>query len=383
MSPTPQSVYLFTDTDGYGGAEKALLTLVEGFDRRRWKPTLVYHAGDGVVPLLDAARAVGAELWAVPPMPEGRAGAARVPRFVAALRARRPAVFHAHLNRTAACKFGLAAAVLARVPAVVGTQHLFFDFRLTTPSYLQQRALGAAIGRYIAVSRHVERSLRDAFRLPASKVVVVPNGIDSRRFRCEPDPSLRAALSREGSRHVVLTTTRLVAQKGLSFLLEAAPEIPDVQIVIAGDGPEQTELATRARDLGLADRVDFLGHRDDVPQLLACSDVVVLPSLNEGLPLAALEAMSAEKPVVATLIGGTDEAIVNGKTGLLVPPGDPGALAGAIRRLLSDPGLAASMGRAGRTLVEESFSCVETVERVTRVYSDLLPVPLTSVSRRP
>jgi glycosyltransferase involved in cell wall biosynthesis len=368
----PLSVYMFTDTDGYGGAERALLTLIEELDRGRWRATLVYHASNGVAPLLEAARDLRVELWPIPPMPEGLTGAARVPRFAAQLRLRRPSVFHAHLTWPMACKFGLAAAVLSRVPAIVATEQLFVEFPVSTSSYLQQRALGACVGRYIAVSRHVERRLRETFHWRPSKVVVVPNAVNPAQFRSEQDSELRRVLSRGESRRVVLATTRLVAQKGLAILLEAARALPDAQLVVAGEGSDRSQLLTHARDLGLADRVDFLGHRDDVPRLLACSDVVVLPSLNEGLPLAVLEAMAAEKPVVATAVGGTDEAIVDGETGVLVPPGDSAALAEAIRGLLGDPSRAARLARAGRRRVEESFSSTRMVKQVTEIYLELL-----------
>ena len=370
MSPTP--VHMFTDTRGYGGAERSLLALLEGLDRRRWRPTLVYHDSPGVAPMLRAARMLGTELWAVPAMPEGLAGAAGIPRFAAALRARGPAVFHAQLNSQASCKFGLVAALLARVPAVVATEHFFLESRSSFSADVQQRVLGAAVGRYIAVSHYVRRGLHEKFRWPLSKIVVVPNGIDASRLRCEPDAALRAILSREGMRPVVLTTARLVPAKGLACLLEAARELPEVQVVIAGDGPQRGELVTRARDLELADRVDFLGHRDDVPQLLACSDIVALPSFNEGFPLAVLEAMAAEKPIVATRVGGTGEAIVDGQSGLLVPPADPAALAASVRRLLDDPAAAAGLAHAARRRVEESFSSTRMVDQVTDVYEELL-----------
>lgn len=367
-----RGVYMFTDSAGYGGAEKALLILAEGLDRNRWKPTLVYHAGDGIAPLLEAARDRGIELWEVPPMPEGLAGARAALAFATRIRARRPAVFHAHLTWPLACKFGLAAAVSARVRAVVATVHTGLEFPVTTMARLQRRVLGAGVDRYIAVSRYVANNLYETFRWRSPKVVVVQNAIHAEPFRCTPDPRLRAALSRGESRRVVLAATRLTAQKGIPFLLEAARDVPAVQFVVAGNGPSRAELQQRAHTLGVADRVDFLGHRDDVPQLLACSDAVVLPSVYEGLPLAALEAMAAERPIVATAIGGTDEAILDGETGVLVPPGDPAALARALRELLGDPSRASRLARAGRTRVETLFSVAPMVERVTAVYDELV-----------
>ena len=363
---------MFTDAQGFGGAESVLLTLLEGLDRKRWRPTLAYHPENDVALLVEKSRALDVELWEVPSMSDGLRGASRMLGFAAQLRSRKPAVFHAHLTWALACKFGLAAAVLARVPAVVATEQTSMDFRLTRPTYLQQRALGAGVGRFIAVSREVERHLEEKFGWHAPKVVVIPNAIDPARFRLASDPQLRAALSRDGSRPIVLATARLAAQKGLGYLLDAVSELPAIQLVIAGDGPDLGDLEAQAQRLALGDRVDFLGHRDDVAELLACADVVALPSLYEGLPLSVLEAMAAGKPVVATAIGGTDEAIVDGETGVLVEPRDAAALAEALDGLISDPARAARLGAAGRRHVEENFASAQMVERVMHVYDELL-----------
>jgi glycosyltransferase involved in cell wall biosynthesis len=173
-------------------------------------------------------------------------------------------------------------------------------------------------------------------------------------------------------RPIVLTLARLDRQKGLYYLLEAAALVPEAVFVLAGEGPEWPALEAQARALGLTKRVILLGYRDDVSDLLASCDVFVLPSLFEGLPLSVLEAMAAGKPVVATAIGGTDEAVVDGVTGLLVPPADPAALAKGIRMVLSDPVLSARLGAAGRARAHEQFSAEAMVRRVSDVYDELL-----------
>jgi glycosyltransferase involved in cell wall biosynthesis len=145
--------------------------------------------------------------------------------------------------------------------------------------------------------------------------------------------------------------------------------------VLAGDGDERAALESQCAVLGLQERVLFLGYQQDVPNLLAHCDLFVLPSLYEGLPLAILEAMAAAKPVIATAVGGTGEVVVDGETGLLVPPGDPTALAGAIRKLLSDPPFARRLAAAGNVLVQRSFSTEAMVRRVSQVYEDLLARP--------
>jgi glycosyltransferase involved in cell wall biosynthesis len=177
-------------------------------------------------------------------------------------------------------------------------------------------------------------------------------------------------LSKSVERPVVLTVARLDKQKGLDCLLEAAALVPEARFVLAGDGPERARLVAQAHALGLNDQVVFLGYRRDIPELLASCDLFVLPSLFEGLPLSILEAMAAGKPVIASAINGTDEAVFHGKTGLLVPPGDAAALSQAIRTLLFDPALAQRLVTAGRSQVQREFSVETMVQRVTDIYRE-------------
>jgi glycosyltransferase involved in cell wall biosynthesis len=148
--------------------------------------------------------------------------------------------------------------------------------------------------------------------------------------------------------------------------------VPSARFVFAGEGPERDVLEAKTRALGISERVAFLGARSDIPALLASCDVCVLPSLYEGLPLAALEAMASRKPVVATRIGGTDEAVVDGENGLLVPARDPSALAAALNALLEDPERARNMGAAGRERVARLFSTERIVAGVSAVYEEIL-----------
>jgi glycosyltransferase involved in cell wall biosynthesis len=147
--------------------------------------------------------------------------------------------------------------------------------------------------------------------------------------------------------------------------------VPEATFVIAGEGPQRLELESRARELALSERVLFLGHREDVPALLASCDFFVLPSLFEGLPLALLEAMSAGKPIVASAVGGVGEAIIDGKTGLLVPPGRPELLANSIRALMANPTFAEGLGSAARDRAAERFSNDAMVRSVVQTYQEL------------
>jgi glycosyltransferase involved in cell wall biosynthesis len=141
--------------------------------------------------------------------------------------------------------------------------------------------------------------------------------------------------------------------------------------MIAGRGELLGQLKAEAAELGLDGKVKFLGFRDDIPELLQELDIFVLPSLSEGLPLSALEAMAAGKPVVATDVGGTHEAVIDRHTGLLVPPEDPQALSEGILCLLRQPELAKIFGDAGRKRVEQIFSLETMIKRYEELYDEL------------
>jgi glycosyltransferase involved in cell wall biosynthesis len=235
----------------------------------------------------------------------------------------------------------------------------------------QLRAVSRGVHRYLAVSGHVRERLA-ALGVPAAKLRVVRNGVDPGRFEQPVAHVFRSELAGNTGRPIVLTVARLAPQKGLEFLLRAAAMLPEATFVIAGDGPARSILAAQAESAGLADRVRFLGSRRDVPDLLAACDVFVLPSLIEGLPLSVLEAMAAARPVVATRVPGTDETVVDGETGMLVPPRDPEALAHAIRSVLSDPERASRFGSAGRARVLGDFSTRRMVSAVEQQYEELL-----------
>jgi glycosyltransferase involved in cell wall biosynthesis len=362
-----RKIVYVTDSDSFGGAEQMMLTLLSLLDRRRWQPVLVHYTSAGLAPLLAGARRLGVRTEALPHC----GAAARVWRFAGLLRAEQPAVVHAHLNWPLACRYELAAAALARIPGVIATEHLFQDIPWRR-SRIVQRMICARVDRYIAVSYHLARQLRDRLRFPARTIQVIHNGVALEAF-CRPAaPALRAALAGEAGRPLILTAARLDKQKGQRYLLEALVAVPEAVAVLAGDGPDRALLDRQACELGLRDRVVFLGQRDDIPNILACCDVVVLPSLFEGLPLAVLEAMAATKPVIATDVGGTGEAVLHGRTGLLVPPASPMALASAIQSVLGDPSLARRLADAGLARVRQEFSAEIMTARVMELYDQIL-----------
>jgi glycosyltransferase involved in cell wall biosynthesis len=361
-----------TPDTGVGGAEQVMLYIWKGLDRSRWRPVLFHNAEPDLATFLEAAKSLDVGLREVPRIRVLRSMFTGLPRLINELQAQPNAIFHAHLNFPSSCQGGLTAAALARVSAIVATVHLFPEVLFTRPTYAMQRVLVRAVDCYIGVSRDVVGRLGHTFGVPARKLRMVHNGVSMQRFDVPIKTALRASLVSKVDQPIVLTIGRLVQQKGHRFLLQAATRVPNAVFVLVGDGPERRTLEAQAEALGVRNRVVFLGYRQDIPDLLACADLLVLPSLFEGLPLSVLEAMAAGKPVIASDVGGTNEAVVPEQTGLLVPPANPWALAGAIRRMLFDRQLAQRLAVNGKERVRQEFSATTMVQSVMRIYDDVL-----------
>jgi glycosyltransferase involved in cell wall biosynthesis len=230
----------------------------------------------------------------------------------------------------------------------------------------------------IAVSETVRGFLAEGRAVPRDRIRVVWNGVAIESFQA-PDPDRVASFRREfgvgAGDHLVGTVTRLREEKGNRYLIEAAAEVcrvcPDTRFVIAGEGPLRSELESLRTTLGLEERLYFTGFRRDIDVALAAMDVVTVPSLTEGLPLAVLEAAAAGRPLAASAVGGTPEIVTSEVHGLLVPPANAPALAAAIIRLLSDPALARRLGQAARERSRE-FSIERNVAAIENVYDELL-----------
>jgi L-malate glycosyltransferase len=215
-----------------------------------------------------------------------------------------------------------------------------------------------------------------------SKIVIIRNGVDLTRFNEPTDAeATRRNLGLPAGTPLVAVVSRLTRLKGLEQLIDAAAILKarnkDARFLIVGEtAPSQLayldELKRRAAEQGVADRVVFTGLRSDVPALLAAADVAVMPSLSEALSNVLLESMAAGAPTVATRVGGTPEALTDGETGLLVPPGEVQPLAAAISRLLDDRALAAHLGRAAGRYVREHLSVERMVSATEQLYSELL-----------
>ncbi len=230
-----------------------------------------------------------------------------------------------------------------------------------------------AADRVIAVSGKMREDILAHFRVHPAKVVVIHNGIDPERFRPTEE---RDALDRLGVRTpYVLFVGRVTDQKGIFHLLEAAKLLPaGVQVVLCASAPDTPEIEARLRR-AVPDHPNVLWINEMVPrevviQLMSHAAVFACPSVYEPFGLINLESMACETPVVASAVGGILEVVVDGETGLLVEPGRPDALAAALTRVLENPALGRSMGRAGRRRVEERFTWARVAERTEQAYAD-------------
>jgi glycosyltransferase involved in cell wall biosynthesis len=276
----------------------------------------------------------------------------------------------------------LAANVLSRVAgrlagvAVVSHIHIENHFRPNRLARAVHTTLDNSTARLASRVLAVSRSTRDtliAQGYPDRLVEVVHNGIDVGAHASLRGEGLRSELGVPDGALLVGEIGRLCDVKGQRELIEAAARVRDVHVVLVGDDLEQggayrVLLEELARDLGVTDRVHLLGYRADAGELLDQFDALVLPSWIEGLPGVVLEGMAHSKPVIATPVGGTPELVVDGESGLLVPPRDPAALADAIQSLVADPERASRLGAAGRERAEREFSETAMTSRVLEVY---------------
>lgn len=365
MTP-PVKILVLQNRYGLGGQEGQAVLHLATLDRRRWEPVLrcLKLEGEHVEDLARlglSPRGLGVRAMLRPgTLWKAAALAAEV---------RRERVALVHAQDFYADLLGTLAARLAGVPVIVTRVDLMHH--LDAP---RRRALRlvSRLAERVLVNALAIRDLCLAEGVPPERIAVVRNGIDLVEFdaRSRRAPAERAP-GWPGSPTVVQVANMHHPVKGQDDLLRAFPAVvraePRARLLLVGDGARRPRLEALARELGLGDHVAFAGQRRDVPALLARAAVVVSASHAEGISNAVLEGMAARRPLVGTAVGGTPELVRDGETGLLVPPGAPAQLAGAIAALLGDPAGARRMGERGRAAVEREFS----VERMRRSYDAL------------
>jgi glycosyltransferase involved in cell wall biosynthesis len=349
------------------GAEKQMAILARGLPRDRFRVEVAALTRLG--PLEAELRAAGVPVTAIGK--KLKVDPLALARLVRLLRSRRFDVLQTWIF--AADTYGRVAARLARVPVVV-TAEMAVDLWKGPRDLAVDRYLARWTDRVVGNSRAVV----DFYRrngIPEDRLEMIPSGIGDEEPPAVDRAALRAEFGWPGDAPLLLFAGRLAEQKGVGDLVAAIDlvryVVPELRALIVGDGPLRSQLEETARDFRLDGMVKFAGHRDDVPRLLAGADLLVLPSLYEGLPNVVLEAMRFSRPVVATAAPGTTEVVDDGRTGLLVPVRDPPALAQAIRTVVRDPALARRLGDAGRARVEAEFRAATMIERFAALYERL------------
>jgi glycosyltransferase involved in cell wall biosynthesis len=361
---------------GVGGSERHLLSLLPSLRRAGIDAGIVVIASEQAQRFIEPMR-----LGGVPVQVVSARGSPFSPALLRDLTKLvdhyHPAIVHTHLIH--ADLHGLAVARRRRVRAV-SSIHSAHTFYRREPYRSAMRIAQGFATRTIAISRFAGDYVVDAGVVRAERLRVVPYGIDVSGWLLAPKEreEARRGLGLRPDHVAIGVASRLIDGKGHADVIQAiarlASAVPEIRLVIAGDGPTRVLLESAARQVP-GKKIRFEGFVHDVPRFMNAMDVICFPthpSLGEGFGLAALEAMAASRPVIATSVASLPEVVVDGETGVLVPPGDVGALAAAIEGLAGDPGRRARLGAAAHDRASSTFSLEAMVERTVEVYQEAL-----------
>jgi glycosyltransferase involved in cell wall biosynthesis len=354
-----------------GGAERSVVNYLLHADKAEFRHSVVCFDSRG--DMADAVEAAGVRVHVV--RIRHRHLLSSVRGLVDLLRREQAAVIHAHMYWAAL--WGRLAGRIAGVPVMIVTEHGPELWKNRWHIFVE-RALEHWTSRHIAVARDGReiRLRREGIR--EDRIVLIPNGVRIPARARDPEARLKArqALGIDPATPIIGTVGRVVVEKGYTYLLDALQlarcEVPGLQWLAVGDGGLRPALTEQARNAGLKEAVVWAGLRSDAESLLAAMDLWVMSSIEEGLPVALLEAMAGGCPIVATRIGGIPDAVTDGKEALLVPAADAPALAAAVVGLLGDPARAAAIGDAARARAVADYSIESVARRIESIYREEL-----------
>jgi glycosyltransferase involved in cell wall biosynthesis len=358
-----------------GGTELNAVRTAERLDPRRFAISVVCIRASG--PLMARYHAAGIPVHPFPMSSLlGPRAVQQAFRLIRLFRRERTDVVHSHDAYTSV--FATICARVAGVRGVIASRRSWHSPHLQGRIMRANRVAYRFAHRVVGNSPSVSRLVETEGGVPASRIVTVPNFLDPQSFEPLAEDTRRRLLDEIGvppGSFVVGIVARLSAVKDHATLLRAiatlAPAIPALHCVLVGDGPERGRIEALARSLGIAERVHLAGERPQLPNLHGLFDVSVLCSTSEAFPNSVLEAMAASRPVVATNVGGTPDAVRQGQTGLLVSPADPAGLAEAIRRLYQEPSLRAELGSRGCAAARSGYSASAVISQVEALYTSL------------
>jgi glycosyltransferase involved in cell wall biosynthesis len=361
-------IYVSNFGDVRGGGEISLLNLLEKIDRSRFEPVLILPERGGMEKYASELD-IPVRFLEVKPLKHPAA-----PLRLASAIGGYSAIFNeekadiVHVNATA--RRALSAGVAAKISGIPAILHV----RIIDSDGIADRILATLYTRVIANSKATAGRFA-AIKSEDSKVTVIHNPVDLNKFRMMPaNKDVRMSLGAGEGDILAGVVGWLHEFKGHKYFIDAATRLTDkenIKFVIVGDGPLRAELEAQASADPAAKNIRFAGHRSDMTDVMNALDILVLPSLREHFGRVLIEAMACGKPVVATNAGGVPEIVIDGETGLLVPPRDPIALASAIGRLAEDSSLRESMGRSGAERAARLFSSERHAELVQNIYLEL------------
>lgn len=361
-------LYLIDTASSTGGAERFAIGLAAHLERERFEPWMCTTRGAEDDAALETLAAAG-----IPHVDLGRRARWDVHRLAGLaklLRRERFDVLHTH--KFGSNLWGSLIGTACRVPFIVAHEHSWSYEGDPLRAWLDGRVVGRLATRFVAVSSADARRMATIERVPGEKIVVIPTGYVPSAETSERD--LRVELGLAPNTPLIATAAILRPEKRLDLVLEAQARvlasIPGAHLAIAGDGDCREELERRSRELGLNGSVHFLGTRRDVDSILRAADVAVLASDREGSPLMAFECMASSTPIVATAVGGLPDIVEAGRTGLLVPRRDAGALADGLVDLLADDARRAELAAAAHDRLAQ-FTIQATAARFAALYESL------------
>jgi len=355
---------------GLSGAEAHILTLSQALKAEGFECCLLILTDPARPPetLYAAAQAQDIPYDSVPFTSD--LDVSVLPKLVDHIESSNAQIVHTHMIH--GDLYGTLAARWAK-RTIVQSRHNHDQFRKRLPVKLLMQVSSAPAKTIIAISKSLADFTRDVEGIPGEKIVCIHYGLDPETVTSTVQAGvLRAELGLTANQPLIAAVGRLTPQKGWRYLIESFSQVrakvPNAQLVFAGDGPARAELEAQAAGLGQA--VRFLGWRTDAYNLMADGDVLAVPSLWEGFGLVTLEAMALSKPIVASKVSALPEIIVEGETGLLVPPANSEALASALISLLTNPTRAKEMGQRGRLRLEKEFTVQTMARKHVQVYRE-------------
>ncbi|MCM8764175.1 MAG: glycosyltransferase [Candidatus Omnitrophica bacterium] len=355
-------ICFITGTLDVGGTEKQLLLLCRYINRKKFQVVVISLRGGRMKEEFQKenilVRVIGKRF---------RFDVIALFKLIMILLRERPDILHTLMFTSNT--WGRVAGILTGTDVIIASERSI-DLWKKKHHFFIDRLLGFFTDKIVCNSVSVQNRYKKNLGSVSRKIIVIRNGIELHKF------NLCNGKKKERKEKIVFTASRLSPEKGVQFLIEAARIIlkqdKGIKFLIAGEGHFESNLVEMVKEYGIKDNVIFLGYRNDIPQLISESDVVVLPSLWEGMPNILLEAMAMKKPVIATDVGGSSEIVKNGQTGLIVRPGSAADLAEKIMLLFSDKMLAEKIAENGYELARMDFGISSMVSSYETLYQHLL-----------